>query len=263
MGSNPTHSANDIGGWNLEENRKKEIIKIAITLLVFVLIFIVVAIVMMKYEVEGETNMPFNLSKITIVSTAEGISQGEATEKWNLEVMQDNDIYFTIEKNENYQKEAMIQNIKIENVQITKQPQVGNIEVYMPNSVDGRTFQNKEEYLLQDKKLTYKGAAKTNLKTLEIGNQGGMIAIRVVNKGIGNYISNEDEEITHDGTLIQKLGYDKQAITFEIAFDFIIELKAKSYKTRMQLTMPCSDIVQEGTGNQEVIDTKQFVFKRM
>lgn len=259
----PLTPPNYIGGFILEENRKKEIIKIAITLFVLVMIFIIVVIIMMRYQVEGETNMPFNLSKVTVVSTAEGISQGETTEKWNLEVVQDNDLYFTIEKNENYQKEEVIQNIKIENIQIIKEPQVGQVKIYMPNSLEGRTFQNKESFLIQDKRLTYQGAVKSNLKTLEIGNQGGMVAIRIANTELGNYISNEDEEITHDGTLIQKLGYEKETISFTVSFDFIIELKNKSYKTTMQLEMPCADIIEQGTGNQEIIDTKQFIFKRM
>ena len=238
-------------------------IKNTIAVAVILLILAIVAIIIMKYQIEGETKMPFTLSKITIVSTAEGTSHSEAVEKWNLEVIQNNDIYFTIEKNEDYTKEEMIEAIKIENIQVIKEPQVGKIEAYMPNSMEGRTFQNTEEYKIEERKLSYKGGSKTNLKTLEIGNQGGMIAIRIANTGLGNYISNEDMEITHDGSLISKIGYQNEEILFQISFDFIIELKNKSYKTTIQLDLPCSNILEEGTGNKEITDTKQFIFKRM
>ena len=51
--------------------------------------------------------MPFKLSKITIISTAEGIedSQNDNNVKWKLNILQNNDLYFTISKNENYDKE--------------------------------------------------------------------------------------------------------------------------------------------------------------
>lgn len=33
---------------------------------------------MIKYEVEGETNMPFKLSKVIVVGTVEGVENGES-----------------------------------------------------------------------------------------------------------------------------------------------------------------------------------------
>ena len=76
-------------------------------------------IINIKYSIEGETDMAFNLSKITIVSTAEGIEK-EGTEKWNLGLFQNNDIYISIEKNENNNKEEIIQNITISEIQVKK-----------------------------------------------------------------------------------------------------------------------------------------------
>ena len=44
--------------------------------------------------------MPFKLSKITVISTAEGEEKTgeEQTNKWDLTVNQNNDIYFFIEQ---------------------------------------------------------------------------------------------------------------------------------------------------------------------
>ena len=57
----------------MEESRKKEKIKACIAIAVILLAILITGIISIKYYVEGETDMPFTLSKITIVSTAEGV----------------------------------------------------------------------------------------------------------------------------------------------------------------------------------------------
>ena len=54
-----------------------------------------VAAIMIRYQVEGDQNMPFNLSKMVIVSTAEGV-EAEGKNKWNFNVYQNNDVYITL-----------------------------------------------------------------------------------------------------------------------------------------------------------------------
>ena len=55
---------------------------------------------MIKYEVEGETNMPYQLSKIVIIGTVEGVETTEkGKEKWNFDIYQNNDVYFYIDQN--------------------------------------------------------------------------------------------------------------------------------------------------------------------
>ena len=56
---------------------------------------------MIQYEVEGDKSKPFNLSKIVVVSTAEGM-ESDGKNKWNFKVFQNNDVYLYIDKNENY-----------------------------------------------------------------------------------------------------------------------------------------------------------------
>jgi len=246
----------------LEEIRKKEKIKACIAIAVIVLIILITGIITMKYYVEGENNMPFTLSKITIVSTAEGVGNELAEEKWNLSVFQINDVYFSIEKNENNNEEELIQSISIENIQVIENPKVGQIKTYMPNSSDGRLFSSSDEYMLQDNKLTYKGASKSNSKTLEIGNQGGTLVVRFANTEIGKYISNEDEEIKHDGSLLEKVQVQNEDVNFKVAFDVVINLKNKSYISNVILDLPCeSNLIEEGTCSKEITD--KFVFKRV
>ena len=56
----------------MDKEKNKQLIKLCIAVSTFVIILLLVGITMIKYQVEGDKNMPFNLSKIIMVSTAEG-----------------------------------------------------------------------------------------------------------------------------------------------------------------------------------------------
>lgn len=247
----------------MKEDKIKRAIKASLSIVLLVVILVIVAIIIMKYNVEGEKNMAFKLSKITIISTAEGIedSQSKINAKWKLNILQNNDLYFTISKNENYDKEDIIESIKIENIKVVNEPKIGQIKAYMPNSSDGRIYQYKDEYIITDK-LEYTGSNTNNIKTLEVGNQGGNILMSFVNNGIGTYESNNDDVIKHDGSLIKKLGKEKEDLDFSVSFDLVIKVKNKSYRSNINLDLPCGDIIQEGTSTYEIIDTDKFIFKR-
>ena len=66
----------------MDKERTKQIVKLCFAAAILVIIFVIVGIIMIKYEVEGDKNMPFNLSKIMIVSTAEGVEE-DGENKWN------------------------------------------------------------------------------------------------------------------------------------------------------------------------------------
>lgn len=247
----------------MKEESIKKAIKAGSSIIILLVLIIIVIVTIMKYNVEGEKNMPFELSKITIISTAEGLESLEDNQnvKWKLNIIQNNDIYLSIAKNEKYNKEDIIENVKIENINITNNPKIGEVKAYMPSSVDGRIYQYKDEYIISDK-LEYTGSSKTNTKTLEIGNQGGNISMSFANNGIGIYESNDDIEIKHDGSLISKLGKTQEELNFSVSFDLVIKVKNKSYRTNINLSLPCGNILDEGTSTYEITDTDKFIFKR-
>lgn len=246
--------------------KNKETIKNCIAIAILIIIISVVIAIVIKYQVDGEKNMPFELSKITIISTAEGMQgkmvEGEENTKWNLALNQSNDIYLFIDKNENYKKTETIESVTIENINITKTPKKGNIKVYMPNSSDGRRFIYDDAFLVTEK-LTYKGATASNEKTLEIGNQGGKVLIRFANTDIDTYKSNDDVEIIHDGTLIAKTNTTNDDLSFSVSFDFIISTGKIKYKANISLELPNGNIIEEGTTQIEKTNLSDIVFKRM
>ena len=90
-----------------------------------------------------------------------------------------------------------------------------------------------------------------------------MILLRLVNEKLGNYISNEDKEIIHDGTLLGKAEITNEELNCTISFDLSIESKSgKKYKTRITLEMPKGNLIQEGTTNYQISGTDELVFKR-
>lgn len=239
----------------------KDKMKMSIAISILLVIIIIVFMIVIQYQVEGEKNMPYKLSKIIVISTAEG-ERGNSQEStiWDLSVNQVNDIYFFIDKNTS--KEEIIDSVTISNIQTTKIPTVGEIKTLMPSSVEGSDFVYDEAYFV-DEKLEYKGAKISNPKTLEIGNQGGSLLVRFANTNIGKFTSNEGEEIKYDGTLIKKAGLIEEQIKFQVNFDLIIQVNKIKYKANIALDLPCDRICEDGTTTREITDMSNIVFKRV
>ena len=96
---------------------KVQKLKFIIAIFIIVLVIAFVAFRIIKYQTEGEKNMPFNLSKIIVVSTAqkEDITQENGQNNlWNFNIIQTNDVYISIERNKNNtKKDEKIKNIYI------------------------------------------------------------------------------------------------------------------------------------------------------
>lgn len=242
--------------------KKNKIIKRVLVLSMIIIITLIVGSIIIKYQVEGETNMPFKVSRIMVISSAQGIQKDESESKWDLQLVQNNDIYIDIAKNKNYQETEVIDKVIVDNFSRDTEPIKGIIKTYRPNDKENGVYVNAEEFLVNEK-LEYTGGEKSNIKNLEIANQGGLILLRYVNEGLGQYTSNEEEEIRHDGTLLSKVGIQKEELNFTISFDLSIVLKSKTtYKARVKLEMPVGNVVQEGTSSYEKTDVRDVVFKR-
>ena len=80
---------------------------------------------------------------------------------------------------------------------------------------------------------------------------------------IGNYISNDDEEINHS-ELLKKLSVNNDDLKFKVTFDIYINLSSeKTYKSSIDLELPVNDVVNQETQSMEFTDLKNIVFKRM
>ena len=238
----------------------KKYFHMCMILVIIVVILFVLGVIALKYNVEGETNMPFNLSKITIISSSEGIDKENLENRWAFDVNQNNDIFLYIEKNENYRAEEAIKTIKIENINITKDTQKGETKLFKPSaSSDNSIFNCNEENIIET--IEYKGDMDSNIKQLKISNQGGVIAFRFSNYKIAEYLSN-DEEI-YFNNLLKSANITENDLKSKVNFDVTIDIESgKQYKANITLDLPVGNVIEEGTTSTEITDLKDIVFKR-
>lgn len=232
-----------------------------IIIIIAILIFIGIKVII-QYNEQGETNMPFEISKINIVSSTIGENaQGESQTRWNIDVSQNNDIYIYIDKNKNYEKEEIIKSVIIDNFEIEKKTEIGTSKIYKPDSSSEKVlFKNVEENSVQS--LEFTGATNSDIKNLQMSNQGDMIYFRYCNKNIANY-SSDDEEINHS-ELLKKLSISEDTLETNLKFDLTMNLNSnKGLKTTINLKLPINGIVEKGTTTLEKTDLTDLIFKRV
>lgn len=244
----------------LKDVTRKKYFHIVIIIVIIAIILFVLGIVVLKYSIEGETNMPFQLSKISIISSSEGLDKETTDSKWAFDVYQSNDVFLYIDKNDGYSKTEAIKSISINHIQIEAKNKE-NIEIYKPDEQDEKLiFKNKDENKVES--IIYTGDMESNLKQLKISNQGGLVAFRCSNNNLAEYISDE-EEINHN-ELLKKTGITQEDLETKITFDLVIKLEeGKEYKSTIYLEFPVDNVIENGTTSKEITDLKNFIFKRV
>ena len=238
----------------------KKSFHISMIIIIIAVILFTLGIIVLRYQVEGETNMPFSLTKVILISSQEGIDKESGENRWGYDINQNNDIYLYLEKNKNFQEEAVIKSILIDNIQVEKSNDIGEIKFYRPNvSEEGTTFSNTQENQVQN--IEYEGAMESDLKNLKIGNQGGIVVFRCANEKVAEYFSN-DEEINHS-ELLKKANISEENLKSKISFDLTIKTEEeKGYKASLAFELPIEGIVEQGTTSKEITDLQEIVFKR-
>ena len=242
---------------------QKRNIKKYIILFFLILLFSTTFFIMYKYYVEGEKNLPFNITKLVIVSSAktENIEINENTYEAN--VIQKNDIYIAIEKNKDYSKEDAIKKITLNNFKVVEPGKKGTAKFYR-TSLEGNTFEYIENYEIKDK-VEYKGSKETNLnlENMTIANQGGLLELSAIINDLGKVTYLENDNVITDGSLLNRLQLTNEDVKVKVSFDMTIELSGgNTFKTTIVLDLPVGDIVTEGVSTCEV-DLSKLIFKRV
>lgn len=233
--------------------------------MVFFIVFtilLVAGFISIRYSVEGENNLPFTLSKISVISSVEGVDVEDIINKWNFKVNQNNDVYLYIKKNDHYKDTEIIENIRLDNFVVNRYSKIGDLKLLKPDSnVENVIFRNITENEVNN--IEFKGDMDSNIKELKISNQGGLVVFRYAINNVGNYISNDGEEIVHNDFL-KKLNINNDDLKFKVSFDMYVNLNSgKSYKSVISLDFPVDDVVDGGIKSREYTDLKDIVFKRM
>ena len=233
---------------------------VAMIIVILAVILFVVGILVLRYNVEGETNMPFELSKISVISSSGGNSLEAVDTRWKYSIYQSNDIYLYIDKNSNDAETEAISSILINNIHVDGQNS-DKVKIYRPDSqAESQMFVNQDTNVVEQ--IEYKGAMESNLKNLEISNQGGLIVFRCLYDNLAEYSSNDD--VINYQELLSKTGITNEELKAKLTFDFTIKTEnGKEYNTNISLDIPIGDVVGQGTTSQEITDMSEFIFKRI
>ena len=240
---------------------KKNILKKCLFLSVLCVLVIVVISIMLKYDVEGEKEMPFTIGKILLVSTVDGDKVDDENNIWNINVTQVNDVYIYIDKKTT--EDETIKEVRIEDFNIIKKPLKGNVKILRPTGELSNLYaQSKQDYL--NTGITYNGGVIDDLKSLEISNNGGILGFRIALTDLGSYISNESTEIIYDGRLFSNLGLTAQDVECNISFNIIIKTNDNiEFKGTINLQVPSGNFVEDGSSSIEITNFDNVVFKRI
>ena len=240
---------------------KQKIFHSVIISVIIIAILCVGGMFILRYQVEGESNMPFKISKISIIESVEGTeSQGEG-EKWNFNVDENNDIYIYIEKNSSYGKTEIIDSVEIKNININKEKTLGELKLYKPVIDEKRMFINSQENEINE--ITYTGELESNIKEEKISNQGGIVAFRYAINNLSAYVSENDEQIDHS-QLLKLTNISPEDLKTKLTFDIFINLKGgRKYQAPISIDVPQGDIVEKGTIGEDITDLKGIIFKRI
>ena len=237
---------------------------VCMIIIIIAIILFTVGILVLRYQVEGETNMPFDITKVILISSSEGIDKSDNAEgTWAFDINQNNDIYIYIEKNSNYIEEAVIQSVVIDQIKVEKQNEKGTTHFYRPNVEEtGGTFNNTEENEIQS--IEYEGSLESDIKNLKIGNQGGIVVFRYANNNVAEYVSDvsTSSEITSN-QLLKSANVNEEDLKSKITFDLTIKTEdGKEYKATLSYDVPVEGVVENGTSSKEITDFNDVVFRR-
>ncbi len=245
----------------MNRETKIKILKISLIIIITVSIIFTIGMIVLTYSVEGETNLPFKITKIIEISSSEGSEKQNGEDMWALDINQNNDIYIYIEKNESYGRTEIIDKIKLDNFEIKRNTDIGELNIYQPSEETGELFANTENN--RKVEIIYTGELESNVKKKQISNQGGLVVFRCANDKIGEYISNQVEEVNYS-TLLRETELTNEQLKATVTFDITIELiSKKTYRASVTLELPIGDIINNQTTNLEITDLSNIVFKRI
>ncbi len=241
---------------------KKNLFKRCLFIAVLIILLMIVISIIIRYDVEGEKRLPFSVAKILLVSTVDGNVMDDPNNIWNIGITQVNDVYMYINQTIK-DDDTTIKEIKFENFIIKKEPQKGTIRLLRPTGELSNLYTySQQDYL--NESITYLGGAIDDMKSLEIGNKGGVLGFRFSLEDLGTFISNENQEITYDGKLLSNLGVNLEEIQFDVSFDIILTTSNNiSYKGNISLSLPIDNVIEEGSSSKEITDFSNVIFKRI
>jgi hypothetical protein len=242
--------------------KKKNVLKKCLFAFGIAIVILFAILVMLKYEVEGEKTLPYKLSKILIISTVDGTKVDDNDNLWNISLSQVNDFYVYISPEKEDEK-STIKEVTFSDFSMKTTPELGTCKILRPTGeIENLYSKSEQDYL--GSSITYLGDRIDDLKSLQISNNGGVAGFRLAINDLGNYVSNEDTEVSYDGSLLKKVGIDIEKVATKLSFNVSIKTNDNiTYQGNVTVSTPAGDIINTGTSNIEITDFDDVIFKRV
>lgn len=240
----------------------KYIKKILFGLFIVVILFTALMIIL-KYNEEGEKTLPFKLSKIVVISTVNGNSKSGSDTVWDIDINQINDLYISFEAEKKEENET-IKSITFKNFSINQAKELGTAKLLAPTGDFGADLYTNSSEDYKEKEITFSGAETDDLKKQQIGNMGGTTSFRFELEKIGNFKSNDETEVSYNGSMLKKIGLSLDDLKADLSFDILITTSENIvYKGSINFQTPVGNIVEEGSSEKIIEDFSNVVFKRV
>ncbi len=211
-----------------KNSNKMNIISIAIVSIIIITAIIIVMIQKYDYNSTDKVANYVNFDSSAIMYTAQGERRVESENDF-IKISQISDVLINVEdmKHEKI-KENDIKKVKINNIQVTKQPKKGEISVISPSDNINKLYTIAGENQI-GKELTYIPDNSGNAKIL----------FRIVNRDIEEKEVQKDAVIENNINLLKDNNVNIEDISFIIEYDLNIILNNnKTYKKHVVLSIP-------------------------
>lgn len=93
---------------------------------------------------------------------------------------------------------------------------------------------------------------------------GGTIAFRISNQGLGNYVLTDGEQVSYNGKLLEKLGASSEDIKLKATMDIVLIVdKNEKYKGTISFELPADEFKDNGIVTKQIKDFDNVIFKKV
>lgn len=231
----------------MEKNSNRlNIISIVIVSIIIITAIVIVMIQKNKYNSIDKISDYVNFDSSAIMYTAQGERRIESDKDF-IKISQISDVLINVEdlKHEK-EKISNIKKVKINNIEVTKQPKKGEISVISPSDNINKLYTIAGENQI-GKELTYIPDNLGNTKIL----------FRIVNRDIEEKEVQKDAVIENNINLLKNNNVNIEDISFIIEYDFNIILNNnKTYKKHVVLSIPNKNKMNTENNKEKLYNSK-------
>lgn len=260
----------------------KKIIYIGIVIVLLLIIIVIFKIIYIKalnkknFEnsimsfAEKNQETIFTIDKMVFFSSSDSRNKTSTTSNFSIENLYTyTDIAIFIDNNsEENTIENTLKNLKITNIRFTKEPIIGQPNLYF-KSINNFAKSEFEDSNLIDKELNYEITSEDE-STLNgpilYNNCANPITVSYINQNIKTdyTITDTQNPLTYNGTLLKRCGIVISSIETSISFDIEIENnKNQKFRTTVYFNIPYEDATKSiFDGNYTIKQNTNFNFYR-